>query len=332
MANLLNKIPTNLTEYPNSFKRQGAFPLEAYSIFYNTIQEQSGGGSIEKTALQMAQDYAKNNPIAYIGQILTTVSDEADGPIIDLYQIINENGDLVKIINEDIFNYQMDLVKNNLNTLKGDTDTSLELLEKKHNEYEENINSQLEKISEGIASRTHFSVQLVSAVNVDSNEIKLIGTDTFIDAEYSVIYLLKDTSAVGEDIYKEYILVQQVKSSGDSEEYKLTLTGTTSTDLSDYAKTSDLELLQALQESINNEVTEEDLSKDYIITFNATEGEDKGKIKVKKLENSISTLLNLQNVINSADKTKQYAIGYVEGTGTVQLQEISLDDGVWGEE
>ena len=35
MAKLLTGIPINLTEYPNSFKRQGAFPLEAYSIFYD---------------------------------------------------------------------------------------------------------------------------------------------------------------------------------------------------------------------------------------------------------------------------------------------------------
>ncbi len=42
----------NITEYPNSFKRQGAFPLERYSIF-NTLTE--------------AEAYAKSNPIAYVG-------------------------------------------------------------------------------------------------------------------------------------------------------------------------------------------------------------------------------------------------------------------------
>lgn len=46
----------NITEYPNSFKRQGAFPLERYSLF-NSYEE--------------ARDYAKNNPIAYIGQIVS---------------------------------------------------------------------------------------------------------------------------------------------------------------------------------------------------------------------------------------------------------------------
>lgn len=46
----------NITEYPNSFKRQGAFPLERYSLF-NSYEE--------------ARDYVKNNPIAYIGQIVS---------------------------------------------------------------------------------------------------------------------------------------------------------------------------------------------------------------------------------------------------------------------
>lgn len=46
----------NITEYPNSFKRQGAFPLERYSLF-NSYEE--------------ARNYVKNNPIAYIGQIVS---------------------------------------------------------------------------------------------------------------------------------------------------------------------------------------------------------------------------------------------------------------------
>ena len=65
MAELLTKIPTNLTEYPNSFKRQGAFPLEAYSVFYATE---------DKTAFEAAQDYATNNGIAYVGQTLAVVT------------------------------------------------------------------------------------------------------------------------------------------------------------------------------------------------------------------------------------------------------------------
>jgi hypothetical protein len=69
MAELLTKIPTNLTEYPNSFKRQGCFPLEAYSVFYATA---------DKTAFEAAQDYATNNGIAYVGQTLAVVTTKAD--------------------------------------------------------------------------------------------------------------------------------------------------------------------------------------------------------------------------------------------------------------
>lgn len=78
MAKLLTGIPTNLTEYPNSFKRQGAFPLEAYSIFYN---------------LETAKDYAKNNPIAYVGQIISVISDTE----IIVYQITNTQGELQEV-------------------------------------------------------------------------------------------------------------------------------------------------------------------------------------------------------------------------------------------
>ena len=65
MAELLNKIPSNLTEYPNSFKRQGAFPLEAYSVFYT---------------MDAARTYAASNPIAYVGQTLAVVTANATDP------------------------------------------------------------------------------------------------------------------------------------------------------------------------------------------------------------------------------------------------------------
>lgn len=81
MAELLNKIPTNLTEYPNSFKRQGAFPLEAYSIFYATETQ---------TALEVAKDYAANNPIAYVGQTIAVV----EGSTVTLYIIESTAGDI----------------------------------------------------------------------------------------------------------------------------------------------------------------------------------------------------------------------------------------------
>jgi hypothetical protein len=96
MAILNVKLPTNLTEYPNSFKRQGSFPLEAYSVFYAITDE---SGAVTTTALDAAKDYAKNNPIAYVGQILAVVTVEAEASTVDVYKIENAAGDLVPVGN-----------------------------------------------------------------------------------------------------------------------------------------------------------------------------------------------------------------------------------------
>lgn len=99
MANIidLSKL-NNITEYPNSFKRQGSFPLERFSIF----------DSLEGTDDTAAKYYAANNPVAYVGQILVVVESEAvtayvissaAGDLIQLAQT-TESGDLAKDINE----------------------------------------------------------------------------------------------------------------------------------------------------------------------------------------------------------------------------------------
>jgi hypothetical protein len=93
MAILNTKFPTNLTEYPNSFKRQGSFPLEAYSVFYDILDEKTG--AVTTTALKSAQDYAEKNPIAYVGQILAVVNDKKHKEVI-LFGDDNEIADYAK--------------------------------------------------------------------------------------------------------------------------------------------------------------------------------------------------------------------------------------------
>ncbi len=78
MAKKLTTIPTNLTEYPNSFKRQGAFPLDAFSVF---------------DTKEAASTYAKESKIAYVGQVLAVPFDDK----CYLYVIKNEAGDLEQI-------------------------------------------------------------------------------------------------------------------------------------------------------------------------------------------------------------------------------------------
>ena len=78
MAILNTGIPTNLTEYPNSFKRQGAFPLEAYSTFYSSVDMHT---------------YAEENPIAYVGQMLVLV----EGGVVKAYLIKDTAGTLLQL-------------------------------------------------------------------------------------------------------------------------------------------------------------------------------------------------------------------------------------------
>lgn len=55
MAQFLTQEINNITEYPNSFVRQGPFPLDKYSYF---------------SSMEAAEEYAQSSPIAYIGQPL----------------------------------------------------------------------------------------------------------------------------------------------------------------------------------------------------------------------------------------------------------------------
>lgn len=85
MAKLLNSKPQNLTLYPNSFERQGAFPIDANSLFFSLLD---------------AENYAKTNPVAYVGQIISVI----DSGKVNAFQIINEAGDLGSVSSSANFN------------------------------------------------------------------------------------------------------------------------------------------------------------------------------------------------------------------------------------
>lgn len=73
----------NITEYPNTFKRQGAFSLEEFEIF---------------NSLAAAQAYAKSNPVSYIGQKITVVEKDEEGNYtVDHYSIDDESGKLTPL-------------------------------------------------------------------------------------------------------------------------------------------------------------------------------------------------------------------------------------------
>ena len=69
----------NTSDYPNTFVRTNAFPLERYSVF---------------ETIDGAKDYARNNPIAYIGQQIVVATSTTKTPS---SFIISGGGELVRI-------------------------------------------------------------------------------------------------------------------------------------------------------------------------------------------------------------------------------------------
>lgn len=68
-------------EFPLSMSRQDAFPLDRSSVFY---------------ALEEAESYAQSDPTAYVGQVISVVTDG----IGTAYQIKNSQGELEKLEGE----------------------------------------------------------------------------------------------------------------------------------------------------------------------------------------------------------------------------------------
>jgi hypothetical protein len=77
---VLNTNFTNLTTYPNSFSRQEPTPLEAHSLF---------------TSKKDAENYAKNDPVAYVGQIVVVI--DSTNKVCTPYVISDTTGTLGEI-------------------------------------------------------------------------------------------------------------------------------------------------------------------------------------------------------------------------------------------
>ena len=72
----------NISEYPNSFKRQGNFPLDLYSLF-NTK------GATNSTDLNTAEGYAQKSGVAYTGQLVTVSDQSSSNPQPRAYLVRN---------------------------------------------------------------------------------------------------------------------------------------------------------------------------------------------------------------------------------------------------
>ena len=85
----------NITEYPNTFKRQGSFPLDSSSIFYN---------------LEEAIEYAKSSLAAYNGQIISVIDNED----VNIYTLKPSNENDVRYELAQIYSSAYDLVNSKM--------------------------------------------------------------------------------------------------------------------------------------------------------------------------------------------------------------------------
>ena len=102
------KLDGGFMSLPINIKRGNPIPLDTTSIHYPTFED----GKVLKSALENAQDYAANNVVAYVGQIITVcegvlengafkvVNNENSG----VYYIADEAGTLVKLVNNEVYN------------------------------------------------------------------------------------------------------------------------------------------------------------------------------------------------------------------------------------
>lgn len=269
---------------PISYKRGNPIPLDTTTVWYN---------------LKDLEKYAQEGVTAYVGQIVVFVDIENGSTT--AYVISSTSGTLTKLATfegdiNDVLEGPLNNLLGRFNTLVGykdETTAGITDLSEWHKDHEQSI-KEINKTLKEISSKTYFSVQLVDAVDIENNKVTLKDDLEATSAVYGIIYLLKDADVigVGEDIYKEYMLVQTGTTDSEDEEgnpiliptYKLTLTGTTGTNLKDYILKSDANILLKLQDAINNLDLDSDPSQEgdqidtnamYVIKFASN-----GNIKV----------------------------------------------------
>ena len=262
MAQHVNKLEdgdlynqyVNITEYPNTFKRQGAFPLEQYSVF---------------SSLDAAKDYAKNNSIAYVGQEIAVVNSLSNS--VTMYVIENESGTLkeigyvligdnlsVEIVDEKIklkdfgnkyYRYDTSSESNYILTegFKNGLEPKVKMIEDGlyelvwYEPYPVSIKElheaveDLQEKSTNIYSKEETN-NLIKSEIANSSHLKKTIVDNLPNPETdsideNTIYMVKDETITSGDVYKEYMLINGV----------LVQTGDTSTDLTNFYIKSEID-------------------------------------------------------------------------------------------
>lgn len=262
MAILLNKLPENITEYPNSFERQGAFPLDKYSVF---------------NSLEAAQEYATESPIAYVTQPLgVTSKDEQGNTIVDYYIIGDQAGTLIHVGNSqhnlDEINQRIEDIEKFFQTGEGESlkDTLDQLIE-------------LQKwIEEHIGQFSDFQEE--TEKNFETESKARLAEDTRLAK-----LIEEETTRANDADAKLYKALEAETERANAEDDKLTALIEAETER---ANAADQELYQAIED-----LTEEDihLKTDlwtYVDIGKITGASDTSRVKIASAGQSLKEVFN----------------------------------------
>ena len=279
------KSQTSKVDWAFPFQRTGPFPLDRSSVF-------SSFADAEKYALGAGEDEKQLGGSAYIGQIVS-VYETGETPTVSAY-VIGPTRTLLKLA---------------ATTSTGDISQDILRLEgmidkKASTEY---VNQELSKKADSDKVYTKEQVvEYVAQQIVNAEHLKRIVVTELpeaSEANANTIYMVKKTGGItswGKNVYEEYMVLE-----GEWE-----LLGNSQVDLTDYAKTSEVE------ELLKNKADKATTLEDYGITDAFTKGETYSRTEISELIGQITGGESAADVLAKLNEYKgqnDERVGKVEG-------------------
>ena len=230
-----------------------------------TIPDVYDDTALSNRVKTIEDDYAKSSDIPSLSGYATETWVNEQGFLTqhqDISNLVEKEDGKTLISTEDIS--QIAQNKIDIETLNGTGEGSVE-----------------KKIADKLSEQTYLTKEIAT-----TNEVAAYIADP-TTAKFNVIYLVKDESATGADKYFEY---QRI---GNEESSSFQMTGDTSTNLSDYAKTADIPTSLPANggnaDTVNNHTVESDVPENAVFTdtiYNDTEV----KGSIDELSSNLDTL------------------------------------------
>ena len=230
-----------------------------------TIPDAYDDTALSNRVKTIEDDYAKSSDIPSLSGYATEAWVNEQGFLTehqDISNLVEKEDGKTLISTEDIS--QIAQNKTDIETLNGAGEGSIE-----------------KKIADKLSEQTYLTKEIATA-----DEVAAYITDP-TTAKFNVIYVVKEESAIGADKYFEY---QRI---GNEESSLFQITGDTSTNLSDYAKTADIPTSLPANggnsDTVNNHTVETDIPENAVFTDTIYD-DTEVKENIAELNNNLETL------------------------------------------